>query len=199
MCRILKTGCIVLIMGAVLTGCQKEEKALFYEVSEEELEEKGVSSEEETEKDGENAVTVEDTIFVHVCGEVVSPGVYELHLDSRVYEAIEAAGGVSEKAAEESLNQAEYLMDGQQIYVPSEEELLKKEEEAGVSADGKVNINKASKEELMTLSGVGEAKADAIIRYRSEKGSFSSIEEIMEIEGIKEGVFRKIEDRITVS
>ena len=152
------------------------------------------------EKDGIEKDGIEkEGIFVHVCGEVVHPGVYELKAGSRVYEAVKAAGGMSENAAQNFLNQAEILEDGQQIYVPSEEEISDTDSENGRTDDGKVNLNQASKEQLMTLPGVGEAKADAIIRYRSEKGDFRSIEEIMEIEGIKEGVFKKIEDWITVS
>ena len=108
-------------------------------------------------------------IFVHVCGEVVHPGVYELKAGSRVYEAVKAAGGMSENAAQNFLNQAEILEDGQQIYVPSEEEISDTDSENGRTDDGKVNLNQASKEQLMTLPGVGEAKADAIIRYGVEK------------------------------
>ena len=130
-----------------------------------------------------------------------NPGVYEMEAGSRIYEALELAGGMTEDAVENSMNQAEILSDGQQLYVMSEAEMKEEkmiaEEEA--IEDGKVNINRASREELMTLPGIGESKADAIIRYREETGTFNSIEEIMKIEGIKEGVFRKIEDRITIS
>lgn len=195
--RMLRKSCIIMMLITVVMfgGCQKEE-TVFHDISEEELEEKGVSGDEDgMEKDG----IEKEGIFVHVCGEVVHPGVYELKAGSRVYEAVKAAGGMSENAAQNFLNQAEILEDGQQIYVPSEEEISDTDSENGRTDDGKVNLNQASKEQLMTLPGVGEAKADAIIRYRSEKGNFRSIEEIMEIEGIKEGVFKKIEDWITVS
>lgn len=195
--RMLRKSCIIMMLITVVMfgGCQKEE-TVFHDISEEELEEKGVSGDEDgMEKDG----IEKEGIFVHVCGEVVHPGVYELKAGSRVYEAVKAAGGMSENAAQNFLNQAEILEDGQQIYVPSEEEISDTDSENGRTDDGKVNLNQASKEQLMTLPGVGEAKADAIIRYRSEKGDFRSIEEIMEIEGIKEGVFKKIEDWITVS
>lgn len=200
--RMLRKSCIIMMLITVVMfgGCQKEE-TVFHDISEEELEEKGVSGDEDgMEKDGIEKDGIEkEGIFVHVCGEVVHPGVYELKAGSRVYEAVKAAGGMSENAAQNFLNQAEILEDGQQIYVPSEEEISDTDSENGRTDDGKVNLNQASKEQLMTLPGVGEAKADAIIRYRSEKGDFRSIEEIMEIEGIKEGVFKKIEDWITVS
>jgi competence protein ComEA len=182
---------IVLSVITCLTGCEKDEEMELETVSVEGLDEKGVSR-EETEVERE-------TIYVHVCGEVKCPGVYELEAGSRVYEAIEAAGGVTSKAAEDALNQAEILEDGQKIQVLSKEAVHREQQNTDLNADGKMNINSASKEELMTLPGVGESKADAIIRYRSENGNFKSIEEIMEIEGIKEGVFKKIEDQITVS
>lgn len=196
--RILKLFYMIVILnfGMMLTGCEVTEEPMFQEISEEELEEEGISGdtlEEKTETDDE------EMIFVHVCGAVKNPGVYELKAGSRIYEALEAAGGVTKAAVEDSINQAEILSDGQQLYVTTKEELANQAVHSGTTADGKININSASKEELMTLSGIGEAKADAIIRYRDERGGFKSIEDIMEIEGIKEGVFRKIEKKITVS
>ena len=140
-------------------------------------------------------------VFVYVCGEVQASGVYELEQDSRVFEAIAKAGGLTENAAAEAVNQARVVVDGEQIYVPSLDEV----KGAGVVSevtertdDGKININTAEKEELMTLTGVGEAKAQSIIAYREEHGGFQSIEELMQIEGIKEGVFNKIKEDITI-
>ena len=138
---------------------------------------------------------------IAVCGEVQASGVYELEQDSRVFEAIAKAGGLTENAAAEAVNQARVVVDGEQIYVPSLDEV----KGAGVVSevtertdDGKININTAEKEELMTLTGVGEAKAQSIIAYREEHGGFQSIEELMQIEGIKEGVFNKIKEDITI-
>ena len=186
---------IIMVIASVitvfLTGCAREAEVELEAVSVEELEEKGVS--------GSDTEVSKETVYVHVCGEVESPGVYELDAGSRVCDAIQAAGGLTLEAAGEDLNQAEILEDGQQIRVISVEELMEEHRSSNKDTDGKININNASKEELMTLSGVGESKADAIIRYRNEKGNFKSIEDIMEIEGIKEGVFKKIEDQITVS
>lgn len=192
--RIFRCYCTVLmvICSVFVSGCNKSEEDAFQEISLEEMDEKGTSEEEETNEAAE-------MIFVHVCGEVKQPGVYELDAGSRVYMALDAAGGMTEAAAEDVVNQAEALSDGQQLYIPSKEEYMNQSVQAEGSDGGKLNINKASKEELMTLSGIGEAKADAIIRYREENGNFQSIEEIMEIEGIKEGVFQKIEDGITAS
>lgn len=158
-------------------------------------------------------------IYVDVRGQVKNPGVYQLPGGSRIYEAIERAGGMTKEAAEASLNQAEKLTDGQQIYVLSKDEqetaresgvypanaaantdasAAKNSAGAGASGDGKVNLNTAMKEELMTLTGVGEVKADSIIRYREEHGAFQSVEDVKKIEGIKDGVFNKIKDQITV-
>ena len=147
-------------------------------------------------------------IYVYVCGAVMHPGVYELPEQSRVYQAIDAAGGLLEEADTKLLNQAQQLTDGQQIIVYTEEEAeaisLSGEILAGAAAgdmqtaDARINLNTASREELMTLSGVGEARADAIISYREQHGGFSSIEEIMQIEGIAEKSFEKLRDQITV-
>ena len=149
--------------------------------------------------------------YVHICGAVKQPGVYELTADSRLFEAIQMAGGLTEEAADQVLNQAELIEDGSRIYVPTKEEvkagmdngdtLTQNEdnaEKAGSTSDGKVDINTAEKNELMTLPGIGEAKADAIVRYREEHGAFQKIEDLMEVEGIKEGVFQKVKDQIKV-
>lgn len=147
----------------------------------------------------------QEEIAVYVCGAVKSPGVYYLPEASRLYEAVEKAGGFLETADQEWLNQAEQLRDGEKvrIYTRDETDGLKPQgiysgEAPESSADTLVNLNTAGREELMTLAGIGEAKADAILTYRQEHGGFRMIEEIMEISGIKEAVFLKIKDRITV-
>ncbi|MCR5502582.1 MAG: helix-hairpin-helix domain-containing protein [Lachnospiraceae bacterium] len=154
-----------------------------------------------------------ETIFVHVCGEVLMPAVYELPEGSRLYEAVNEAGGFAEDAAKDYLNLAGILSDGQRVYVPSLSDIEEGKvppEAAEAPADpgkgtgksegpaGKVDLNRAGAEELMGLPGIGSAKASAIIAYREEKGPFSSIEEVMKVEGIKEGMFRRIKDLITV-
>lgn len=151
--------------------------------------------------------TEEKLIFIHVCGAVCTPGVYEVSKEARVFDAIEKAGGCREDASEESLNLAQLLTDGQRIYVPTKEEVAKglwqgqqpaKTESSGQETVTLVNINTAGKEELMTLPGIGEAKAESILLYRQENGSFGTIEEIKQISGIKNSVFEKLKDRITV-
>lgn len=144
---------------------------------------------------------------VHVCGEVVNPGIYELPAGSRIYEAVKAAGGFTENAEEESVNLASPIEDGVQIRIYSKEETETLAAGAApfdgfeASGEGKepvVNLNTATKEELMTLSGIGESRAEDIIRYREENGGFQNIEDIMKVSGIKDAAFQKIKDRITV-
>lgn len=103
-------------------------------------------------------------------------------------------------AAEESLNLAEKVADGMQIVVMSREEaaVAASMEALEVQNSGLVNINTASREQLMTLKGIGESRADDIIRYREESGGFQVIEDIMKVPGIKEAGFQKIKDSITV-
>ena len=144
-----------------------------------------------------------ETVFVYVCGAVNTPGVYELGKDARVFEAVELAGGLTADASAESVNQARTVTDGEQIYVLTREEA--ETQGTGVidstvteGTDKKVNINTAGKEELMTLTGIGEAKAQSILDYREEHGRFGSIEDLMQIEGIKEGVFNKIKEDIMI-
>lgn len=153
--------------------------------------------------EGEDAKEAENPVFVYVCGAVNIPGVYELADGARVFEALKMAGGVTEEAVPEMVDQARLLVDGERIYVPTFEETQQNSIYAAeTSEDGtqsrKVNINTAGQEELMTLTGIGEAKAQSIIAYREENGGFESVEEIMEIEGIKDGVFSKIKDDITI-
>lgn len=155
------------------------------------------------------ASSVEEKIFVHVCGSVQQPGVYALVRGARAIEAVESAGGFTQDAAGDAVNLARRLEDGEKLYIPNREEgLLIREREAlapeGGTNDaasgeaGRVNLNTASKEELMSLPGIGEAKAEAILEYRKRSGGFESIEEIMQISGIKSAAFEKLKDRIEV-
>ncbi|MDY3918234.1 MAG: helix-hairpin-helix domain-containing protein [Candidatus Limivivens sp.] len=135
-------------------------------------------------------------LYVHVCGEVEQPGVYELPRGSRAYEAIQAAGGMTSEAAAEAVNQASLLTDGQQIVVPSEQEQSTAIQ--AESSSGLVNINLAGAAELMTLPGIGEARAADIIAYREANGGFARIEDITKVSGIKDAVFQRIKDKIVV-
>lgn len=175
-------------------------------------------------------------IWVHVCGAVRKAGVYELPAGSRVFEAVQEAGGFAADADESYVNQAQRLSDGAKLVIPTVEQV---EEAAGdsrteagrigiveqagvqeagygvsaagtgdsdgrtdpvsVSADGRININTAPEAQLCEIPGIGATRAAAIAAYRQEHGGFSSIEEIMNVSGIKEGTYAKIKDRITVN
>lgn len=195
-----------------LSGCGKKEAEILLEEEQKESSEKETEI-LETEKEPEPEITQPpQDIFVDICGAVAKPGVYRMPPDSRVYEAVEAAGGLLPEAAGNRVNQAQPLSDGQQIYVPTKEEAEKAgavpaegafpETEAGenspVSENGKVNLNTADAAALQTLSGIGESKAQAILAYREEHGGFSSIEELMDVPGIKENTFLKIKEKIAV-
>lgn len=160
--------------------------------------------------------TDRDSIYVQVTGAVRVPGVYELPAGSRVFEAVEKAGGMLDEAEPSAVNQALSMTDGQMIYIYTKEEWKAFQESgdsretlafsessgAGGTAesekDGRVNINTADKEQLCTIPGIGETRAESILTYRQEHGNFSSIEDIKKVNGIKDGLFQKIKDKIKV-
>lgn len=186
-------------------------------------EEQNAASDIEGEPEPVEVTEIPGRIFVDVQGAVANPGVYELEEGSRVFQAVEAAGGCLADAAESYVNQAKGLSDGQQIYVPALAEVQEAESgkaviaakapesvweeenaEKGTSeqpekdAERRIDLNTADVEQLTGLTGIGEAKAKAILAYRDSVGGFSSIEEIMNVEGIKEGTFSRIKDEIVV-
>lgn len=204
-----KMCCLGMVLFFIFcAGCKEKDKIPLEEVTVEESIQDTEDKKERKKSSADPSVTQEQeteksVFFVYVCGNVKRPGVYELEAGSRVYAAIQAAGGMTKEADENYLNQAESLQDGQQVYVPSKEETKETVDsvEGNVTREkdeGKVNLNTAGKEELMTLTGIGEAKAESIIRYREEHGEFQKPEELMQIEGIKTGVFNKIKEQITV-
>lgn len=204
---------MLVLAGCLLFGCEKRRTELFSEEKQDTVSETlDASGLEEQELQSSQQITVSQTVFVHVCGAVKNPGVYELAGDARVYQAVEAAGGFLPEACEDYVNQAGVLTDGKRLYIPTEdevrdlsqagkdtltEELLLQPDSETDPADGLVNINTASMEELCTLPGIGEGKARHIISYRENTGRFEQIEDIMKVEGIKEGLFGKIRDLIT--
>lgn len=229
-----------------LTGCKDDgaeflEEELVQEENEktsgldmEQEDSKATESGESKEQSAENKTELPQTIYVDICGAVTSPGVYELPYGSRVFQAIEKAGGYLPEAAASYLNRAKGLSDGQQIYVPTQAEVDSQaiaatqdgaetstgndtnngngQESAGTTegasdttgngtasgTDQKINLNTADVSKLTTLTGVGESKALAIIAYREENGPFTSIEDIMNVPGIKEGTYEKIKDKIAI-
>ena len=151
------------------------------------------------EKTEENT-TLEAVIFVDIKGAVKKPGVYQMKAGDRVKDAIDAAGGLTAEADSQKVNLAQRVEDQMVIVVPKvgeEAEAIP----AGVtsketSKEGKVNINKATVEELKTLKGVGEKKAEAIIEYRKKNGSFKTKEDLMKVRGIGKKLFESFEERI---
>ena len=213
---------ILTVLFFVCTGCGKKETELFLEESPSQTEEEQESLNESTEQNkteiaGTEQIAVQEktdvsaeSCFVHICGAVNCPGVYELPEGSRIFEAVELAGGLTEDACAEYQNQAQKITDGMKIYIPTAEQVESGEaeeyfrkEETEVFAttsktDSKVNINTADKELLMTLPGIGESRAESIISYRDTSGSFSKIEDIMQVSGIKQGAYEKLKDKISI-
>ena len=163
------------------------------------------------------------TLVVHICGAVSAPGVYELPAGSRIIDAVEAGGGFLPEAEEACCNLAEEIVDGCQIYIMTKSESCadgQTEKKTGIQTspdgdmqttdrnvrsnnapaleNGLVNLNTADVAALMTLPGIGESRAKAIISYREQHGAFAKIEDIMKISGIKQAAFSKIKDKITV-
>lgn len=175
-----------------------------------------------TDESAEQADLEQQTICVHVCGAVKNPDVYELPAGSRVYEAVKQAGGFTEEADESYVNQAQMLADGVKLVIPTTEQIQAESQEtlrgvigvvgaeealpdpaggdtAAEAADGKININTATQEQLCKIPGIGATRAAAIVSYRQEHGGFTKIEDIMNVSGIKEGTYVKIKDSITVN
>ena len=172
---------------------------------------------EENKIEESNKIEEEMTkIVVHVSGAVRNEGIVELKEKSRIADAIEMVGGVTEDAYMKDVNLATILEDGMKIYIPTKEEVEKQRENTNdsVSKDtnldiynnssntskknNKVNINTATKEELDTLPGIGESTANKIINYRKENGKFKTIEEIKEVSGIGDSKYEQIKNLIEI-
>lgn len=165
-----------------------------------------ISKEEENEKRG-----VSGKVYVDISGEVKKPGVYEVSSDSRIFEVIEKAGGLTGKADTGAINQAELVKDGQKIVISRKGDNRNvsgsnmadtSSRSTGAShngtAQGKININSADVNELQKIHGVGPATAEKIIKFRSSNGNFRVIEDLKKVNGIGNKTFEKIKDYITV-
>ena len=160
------------------------------------------TSPEESEDIGRPESTMAQDVCVYVCGRVVNPGVYILKEGERVCDAVALAGGMTADAALDYWNLAMRVEDGMKIYIPSVEEAADMPSDSAVntsSSDGKTNINTADKEALMKLPGIGETRAERILLYRQEHGRFSDISELMQVSGIKESIYRELEEYVTVN
>ena len=239
-CRSLHV--FVLFIGITLCGCTRREQLVLEDVSTEQMQrspqqqlggqleiseqneaKQPILGESELPQSAQNSKP--QTIYVHVCGAVEKPDVYELPADSRVYEAVQAAGGFTEEADLDYVNQAQKLLDGVKLVIPTMQQteaismgnegeltvgIVSTEGIPSVSqggddgmglsdiSDGKININTASETELCSIPGIGAVRAAAIVAYRREKGTFTSIEDIKNVSGIKEGTYEKIKDSIKI-
>lgn len=176
-----------------------------------------LSDDEEKDEIIEAAV---ETIFIDIKGEVDNPGVYEMQLGDRVIDAVQIAGGFTDEATTDNVNLSKKLKDESVIIIPSylkdyENVTIKNDYEIDINDDivqseknesdekiesssSLVNINTASVVELMSLDGIGESKAKAIIEYRDINGDFKNILDIKNVSGIGESIYEKIKDYITV-
>lgn len=212
--QLIKVIAVILLIGITLVVfCVKksEENEGWISVSKEASEEAEGSGSAETTASAEQDVQ----IIVDIAGQVEKPSVYILPAGSRVYEGIEAAGGLTEKADTRFLNLAASLADGTKLYIPSEEEAKETENavpekekssggssfymDMGVSAgDSLINLNTADSSELQKLPRIGPATAEKIIAYRKEFGKFKQKEELMNVSGIGEKTFESLKNLITV-
>ncbi|MDD3370178.1 MAG: helix-hairpin-helix domain-containing protein [Lachnospiraceae bacterium] len=206
-------------VAILLCACSKKEEVSFsleeknaerqipVMTEKENLESEANQTADPVKEDDENGR--EESWYVYVCGAVKVPGVYKVVPGSRIFEAIELAGGFAENASEDYVNQAQPLEDGARIEILTEYEAekarqaeLEAEQESRLAAesaaDGKINLNTATKEQLCTLPGIGATRADSIIAYRDQAGSFQTVEDIMKVNGIKSSVYEKIKEQIKV-
>ena len=217
--------CVAVAAVTVATafcGCKSTDEEVI-PISGINVQKAGTVTEDADKKEGLSFGTDhEETATVYVCGAVRCPDVYTLPKDSRMIDAVNAAGGAADDAGVGFLNLASHISDGQKIYIPTEDEVEKAVESGelygtvvnitangvadgmnhsgndGSIDNGMVNINTADRTTLMTLPGIGQSKADKIIAYREANGGFSCIEDIMLVGGIKEGLFNKVKDKICV-
>lgn len=142
---------------------------------------------------------ISEMILVDIKGEIKNPGVYELSQGARMQELILMAGGFTSEAEERQLNLAERLVDQQMVYVPNTEEVeLVTELLGNETKESLININTADISELQQLSGIGPAKAQAIIDYRDENGKFSSVDELTQVSGFGEKTLDKLRNSIKI-
>ena len=164
---------------------------------------KDSSSEKEVKKEEKEESPEQDLITVDVKGAVKSPGIYDLPVGSRVHDAVQKAGGLTEEADSKSLNLAQKVSDEALVYVPpNDDAAVSQRTAAGTTAstskDKKVNLNKASLEELKQVKGLGGKRAQDIIDHREANGKFKSVDELKKVSGIGAKTIEKLKDYVTV-
>ncbi|WP_195215566.1 helix-hairpin-helix domain-containing protein [Streptococcus oralis] len=164
---------------------------------------KDSTSEKEVKKEEKEESPEQDLITVDVKGAVKSPGIYDLPVGSRVHDAVQKAGGLTEQADSKSLNLAQKVSDEALVYVPSKgEEAASQQAASGTtpssSKEKKINLNKASLEELKQVKGLGGKRAQDIIDHREANGKFKSVDELKKVSGIGAKTIEKLKDYVTV-
>ena len=188
---------VIILVGRVMMASSTKEKVM-------------VTNAVNTTRIEETTTMMPQNCYVDIKGEVLHPGVYEFSCESRVQEVIKKAGGFTEEADETKINLAQKITDQMQMIVPN----LHSKQEGGVtegnsekgnlsnttpsnSKQGTVNINTATLEELQTIKGIGKKKAEAILQYRKEHGSFRTKEDLLQVKGIGKKALEAIESQVT--
>lgn len=214
--NIIIVSIILIIVGAVIYYELVIKKEMFQEFK---YFEEEVSSESNVEEKDENEIDkieneAQPKIIVHVTGEVNNPGIIELSEESRVYDAIEAAGGFTENADTSKINLAYKIEDGMKITIPNFKDLnlntyvstdsgesvesSQQNNQISTTKNKKININTASQTELENLPGVGPALALKIIEYRNKNGKFKSKEDLKNVSGIGENKFNNLKEFVSL-
>ena len=204
--KVVKLGAIVLILAvAIVIFLIKENAAAeendYLEQPSATVEQNSEQNEESVNDDGFSTESVAgESIVIDVSGAVNKPSVVTLAADSRVEDAITAAGGLKQEADLSDINRAAFLTDGEKIVIPAKGKSKKNKPEESVSAetDGRININTADSDTLQQLTGIGPALAGRIIDYRKSNGNFKGIEDIKQVSGIGEKTFEKFKEKIKV-
>ena len=159
------------------------------------------STEEKEDKNQKEEVVEQDLITVDVKGAVKTPGIYDLPVGSRVNDAVQKAGGLIDNADSKSINLAQRISDEALVYVPTKEEATSREAQSNASStkeNKKVNLNKASLEELKQVKGLGAKRAQDIIEHRESNGKFKSVDELKKVSGIGAKTIEKLKEYVTV-
>ena len=160
-----------------------------------------VSKDEKEDKNQKEEVVEQDLITVDVKGAVKSPGIYDLPVGSRINDAVQKAGGLTDNADSKSINLAQRISDEALVYVPTKEEATSQEAYSNASntkENKKVNLNKASLEELKQVKGLGAKRAQDIIDHRESNGNFKSVDDLKKVSGIGAKTIEKLKEYVTV-
>lgn len=159
------------------------------------------STDEKEDKNQKEEVVEQDLITVDVKGAVKAPGIYDLPAGSRINDAVQKAGGLTDNAESKSINLAQKISDETLVYVPTKEEATSQETPSSASnskGNKKVNLNKASLEELKQVKGLGSKRAQDIIDHRESNGKFKSVDDLKKISGFGAKTIEKLKDYVTV-